>query len=144
MAVDNEQLKPRTRLPDGAPMDDTQKNVASSEFEGPDEPENQIQVPATQETIITPPQNVQAAEPHATHPEETRQSHDRGADEIEDEESATADDSTAELVPFDWEDLEKRYKAAIVMANDAETELVDEFEKVSAVSHSLCSSIFIC
>ena len=135
MAAENAMLTPRSRLPDGAPKGDTKRAMAPPEIMRSEESGSEVQVPATQ-PAKSPVPHAREPEPQTIHYEKNEVSQNHS--EHGDEQSAATEDSKAELVPFDWEDLEKRYKEAIVTANDTENELVEEFLRYSNVS-LICS-----
>jgi hypothetical protein len=126
MAIDNEKLT-RTRLPDEAPKGDSKGSMAPLEVTRLDGFANKVQVPATQPLEAPVPQDIQS--------DRNKMLQNHG-----DAEHVSTEDLKAELLPFDWEDLEKRYKKAVTEANDAENLLVEEFLQISEVNELLALS----
>jgi len=123
MAVNKENLSPRTPLPDGPSKVASEKIAAPTPpvFKQSQNPGEEIQVPSTappptEDAPINKPEEVHAQDP--------------AEDENLDDEDEASD---TELPLFDWIDLRKRYTKAFQEINENEDRLLEEFDEFSDV-----------
>jgi hypothetical protein len=129
-AVNKENTTPRTPLPDG-PVNGAGKIIAPVEVDAPKNPGEVVQVPST-----APPPEVSIGKPDEA--QKNGQVEDEHANDAEeatsDSETMGSEGTIADLPPFDWAQLQRRYTNAIQGVNKQEDEILEEFFKYSDVS----------